>query len=215
MNKYTSIMSKNNFVKLINTSLTDESTNFKYSEGLHICDDIKGFKIIDAEMGKFGNWATMPNVRWYAEVLLDDAKVLKTGYWEYSCDRMTLAPLKNIYDHPHFNILYHYDDGGHLLKLIPVEKLTKAVCNKIGLRKPYYIEHLPEEVLTDSLIMMRLKDNSSYFRRIPKNKLNQEMTDYAFEADIDLFSDIPKHLKTEKMIADYNYYVKLRSRQGP
>ena len=63
-------ISKCSFVKLINTSLTDtvdESTNFKYHEGLYE-ENCNGFKIVDATMSMYSNWAWIKNLRYYADV---------------------------------------------------------------------------------------------------------------------------------------------------
>ena len=204
-----------NLVKLFNSKLCDNSIDFKYEEGVHVCCDDKGFELIHPE-SKWCNWASGRDIRYYAEVSFpDDAKIEKIQHWEYKCDRIILGPLKNIWDHPNFNIMMYYYGDPELLSLIPEIQLPESVCTEIITKHPYYIRYIPSKLVTETQFLFALNKDIRCLNHIPIDRLTQDMANIAFEKDTDIIVNIPKHFRTKDMERKYNQYSKIRSCQGP
>lgn len=193
------------FVALFDTSLN--STDFRYQLGLHIKENTNqkgGFKIIDPTVGsRNSNWAELKNIRYYSEVSFpEDAKIWKVGCWVCYCDKMILGELKDIWDHPDFNILHHYEANPSLLKMMPETLLSEKICVKIVKKADFYIRYIPHSLLTNKIIAMVFNKTKS-IDFIPAEMITQEIATLAFDADPEAFNSIPKSLWTTEMEEEY------------
>lgn len=71
------------------------------------------------------------------------------------------------------------------------------------------IKEIAFEYLTCEMCFFEIKRHINYFRIMPKNLINKEISEYVFNKCIDYFQFIPDRYKNEKMInkaMNYDYY---------
>lgn len=84
----------------------------------------------------YSHWARGKS-RYYVDVVGCKNMVRGKDCFDYKCTDIILDSLKDIWSHPHYNLLYYYREYPQILKLVPQSMLTYDICKKLALAKPH------------------------------------------------------------------------------
>lgn len=189
-----------------------EKSSLEHKVGLNVSTD-KPFTVIKPSCAS--NWARMQMARYYADVSIPtDATVYRESHNEFTTDRAIFGELRDIWDHPDFNIEYYIGYHEHLMPMLPEHAFSEQLAVKLVSRYSGNIRYIPQKYLTEKLMQLAI-DKGCSLSSIKEASLTPTIIDYALKKDHMNYLGVPKHLRTPEMESSWNYYARRRSRQGP